>query len=209
MVLLVLMFRDFGEWSFDEVARVGDPQANVDAILVETNGGATTSFGYEVFLLARGHAAERSGHPVATFYGAVRSEHAYGVNLRWVSSDTLAVEYLDAQHVNWLNGSLILDGRKINIVLKPGVTDPSAPPGGMLYNLQGRPRGAVEQIVGPEPREASFASSVVRRRCSVAPWPGQLRRYAELSAQFWSGDAPGCWWVAIYRVRHASVQPGL
>jgi len=153
MVLLVLMFRDFGEWSFDEVARVGDPQANVDAILVETNGGATTSFGYEVFLLARGHAAERSGHPVATFYGAVRSEHAYGVNLRWVSSDTLAVEYLDAQHVNWLNGSLILDGRKINIVLKPGVTDPSAPPGGMLYNLQGRPRGAVEQIVEPERRE--------------------------------------------------------
>jgi hypothetical protein len=36
---------------------------------------------------------------------------------------------------------------------------------------------AAEQIVGPEPREAPFASSVVRLSCSVAPWPGQLNRY--------------------------------
>src|SRR5215471_7713348 len=34
-----------------------------------------------------------------------------------------------------------------------------------------------EQMVGPEPREATFASSVIRRSCSVAPWPGQLNRY--------------------------------
>jgi hypothetical protein len=34
-----------------------------------------------------------------------------------------------------------------------------------------------QQIVGPEPREATFASNVIRRSCSVAPWPGQLRRY--------------------------------
>src|SRR6185295_1665669 len=36
---------------------------------------------------------------------------------------------------------------------------------------------AAEQIVGPEPREASFASSVIRLSCSVAPWAGQLNRY--------------------------------
>ena len=35
-----------------------------------------------------------------------------------------------------------------------------------------------QQIVGPEPREATFASSLVRRSCSVTPWPGQLKRYA-------------------------------
>jgi Carboxypeptidase regulatory-like domain len=35
---------------------------------------------------------------------------------------------------------------------------------------------AVEQIVGPEQREATFASSSIRRSYSVAPWPGQLRR---------------------------------
>jgi hypothetical protein len=37
---------------------------------------------------------------------------------------------------------------------------------------------AAQQIVGPEPREATFASSVILRSCSVAPWPGQLRRSA-------------------------------
>lgn len=153
VILIGLELRDFGQWSFDEVARIPSSTSNVDAVLVETNGGATTSFGYEVFVLSRGQAPQRSGHPVANLYGAVRSEHAYGVNLRWVSSDTLAVEYLDAQDVHWLNGSVILGGREIKIVLKPGVNDPSAPSGGMLYNLQGRPRGAVEQIVEPERRK--------------------------------------------------------
>ena len=40
---------------------------------------------------------------------------------------------------------------------------------------------ALEQIVGPEPRAASFASSLVRRSCSLAPWPGQLRRSTSFS----------------------------
>ena len=41
--------------------------------------------------------------------------------------------------------------------------------------------GAIQQIVGSEPREASFASSVIRLSCSVAPWPGQLHRYPALN----------------------------
>jgi len=143
IVLVGLALRDFGEWSFDEVARVAHSQAGVDAVLVETNGGATTSFGYEVFVVPRGQTPKRSDHPVANLYGAGRNEHAYGVNLRWVSTDTLAVEYLDAQHVNWYNGTVIVSGREIKIILKPGVNDPSAPPGGMLYNLQGRPRSGL------------------------------------------------------------------
>jgi hypothetical protein len=143
IVLFGLSLRHFGEWSFDEVARVSHPQANVDAVLVETNGGATTSFGYEVFVLPRGKCPERSGNPVAYLYGAGRNEHAYGVNLRWDSSDTLSVEYLDARHINWVNGSVIVNGREIRVVLKSGVNDPSAPGGSMLWNLQGRPRSAL------------------------------------------------------------------
>ena len=34
-----------------------------------------------------------------------------------------------------------------------------------------------QQIVGPEPREATFASSLVRRSYSVTPWSGQLNRW--------------------------------
>ncbi|MBL8397465.1 MAG: hypothetical protein JNL84_04855 [Candidatus Accumulibacter sp.] len=49
-VLLLAWFFSglIGEPSKDEVARVVSPSGNIDAVLFETNGGATTSFGYEV-----------------------------------------------------------------------------------------------------------------------------------------------------------------
>jgi hypothetical protein len=96
---------DLWRMVFDEVARVPHPNANVDAVLVETNGGATTSFGYEVFIFPRGQKPRRSDHAVVSLYGAGRSDHAYGANLRWAPNDTLVVEYLDAQHADWLNGT--------------------------------------------------------------------------------------------------------
>jgi hypothetical protein len=37
--------------SRDEVARVASPDGRVEAVLIETNGGATTSFGYEVHVV--------------------------------------------------------------------------------------------------------------------------------------------------------------
>jgi len=40
---------------------------------------------------------------------------------------------------------------------------------------------ATEQIVGPEPRGATFASNVIRLSCSVAPWPGQLNRWVAVT----------------------------
>jgi len=44
---------------------------------------------------------------------------------------------------------------------------------------------AAEQIAGPEPRAASFASSVIRRSCSVVPWP---QVGARLCARLLLGD---------------------
>jgi len=128
------------EWSFDEVARVPHPSASLDAVLVETNGGATTSFGYEVFILPRGGHPKRSAAPVASLYGAGRNERAYGVNLRWQADDTLVVEYLEAQHTALRDNHVTVNGRAINVLMKSGVNDPAAPPGGMLYNLERRRR---------------------------------------------------------------------
>src|ERR1043166_6260926 len=138
ILLISLTLRDLGQWSFDEVARVPKSDADIDAVLVETNGGATTSFGYEVFILPRGQKPNCSDHPVVSLYGAGRNENAYGANLRWTLSDTLVVEYLDAKYADWLNGSLTVNGRVINIVMRSGVNDPTAPAGGMLYNLERR-----------------------------------------------------------------------
>src|SRR5947208_1348029 len=77
------------ESSFDEVVRVPSPSSRVDAVLVEGNGDATTSFGYYVYVVTSGKAVSRRDGSVANFYGAVRSDSAYGVDLRWESDDRL------------------------------------------------------------------------------------------------------------------------
>jgi len=125
-----------GELSRDEVARITSPGGNVDAVLVETNGGATTSFGYEVFLVPEGGVYD-SGVKSASIYGAVRNEQAYGVNLRWYDAETLYVEFLEAKSEPIVQSPVTVDNREINIRLRSGIIDEKAPPGGMLYN---RPR---------------------------------------------------------------------
>ncbi len=121
--------------SFDEVARVTSPTSKFDAVLAETNGGATTSFGYEVFLVPKGEKIAR-GKGVASFYGAVRSEHAYGVNLKWESSHSLVIEYLEARGATLSQQKITINDEVVSVAMRSGVSDPSAPPGGMLYNLE-------------------------------------------------------------------------
>jgi hypothetical protein len=125
--------------SFDEVARSTSPSGKLDAVLVETNGGATTSFGYLVYVVpARESTEQHQG--VAYLYGASRSEQAYGVNLRWAGSSDLTVEYLAAREADLRVSNISVAGQQIRVSLKSGVSDPTAPPGGMLHNLQVRLR---------------------------------------------------------------------
>jgi len=121
-----------------EVGRTTSPSGKVDAVLVEGSGGATTSYGYEVFVVPAGKSTWLQ-KKVAFLYGAARSEQAYGVNLRWVDRANLTLEYLRAQHAELLLPNVSVGGEQIRVSLRSGVTDPKAPPGGMLYNLEGRP----------------------------------------------------------------------
>ena len=50
VVILSLLLSACGIASEDEVARVTSPDGRVEAVLIETNGGATTSFGYKVLV---------------------------------------------------------------------------------------------------------------------------------------------------------------
>lgn len=137
-VLLIAWFFSalLGEPSKDEVARVVSPSGKVDAVLIETNGGATTSFGYEVYVVE--HDARPSGSPAVSLYSAVRNPHAYGANLVWLSPDSLAVEYLSAKSAKLDTHTQSVGTQAIYVALREGVTDNVAPPGGMLYNLRGR-----------------------------------------------------------------------
>ncbi|MEN1930024.1 hypothetical protein WCE37_13675 [Luteimonas sp. MJ250] len=121
--------------SRDEVARIASPSGDLIATVVEIDGGATTSFGYEV-RVARG-GLSLGGSEVASLYGAVRSESAYGVNLRWVSDDVLHIEYLEAKSAHLVSPGILAP--EVQVVLASGISDPLAPSGGMLYNLEGRP----------------------------------------------------------------------
>jgi len=123
--------------SRDEVARSSSPTGRVDAVLVETNGGATTPFGYSVYVVPKGARVPHEGE-VAQLIAAVRNDSAWGVNLRWVDHSHLALEYRDARDQAIRRGIVIVGADTVMVVLRSGVVDSTAPSGGMLYNLRDR-----------------------------------------------------------------------
>ena len=118
--------------SRERVSQVPSPDGGMVATLFETNGGATTSFGYEVEL------SPKEGSPgtlVAKLYGATRNEEAYGVNLKWASDSDLAIECLKLKGTPEVHDPVRLNGRTIQVNLRTGIEDQSAPSGGMSLNL--------------------------------------------------------------------------
>jgi hypothetical protein len=119
----------------DEVARIPSPGTGVDAVLVETNGGATTDFSYDVYLTRHGWPSGK-GQLVANLYGAIRSDSAYGANLRWVGSNALAIEFDSVRNTPWVDSTPHFRGMAFRVRLSPGTIDSTAPGGGMMYNLK-------------------------------------------------------------------------
>jgi len=138
-LILALLVVACGPVPADEVARVSSPDRRVEAVLVEMNGGATTSFGCEVHLTEKG---KTLGDRVARLYGAVRNAHAYGADLKWKSDTVLVVEFLEAREQTFEKATVRIVGRDVRVFLAPGVLDPDAPAGGMFYNLQLKKRGS-------------------------------------------------------------------
>jgi hypothetical protein len=156
VLLLIWFFSGLvGEPSKDEVARVVSPSGKVDALLFESNGGATTSFGYEAYVVERG--AKPTGSPVVSLYGAVRNEHAYGANLVWSSPDSLAVEYLSAKSTKLNANTQSVGTQTIRFALREGLTDNTAPSGGMLFNLRGHHDNPPNQSFQRSDKSCAFA----------------------------------------------------
>lgn len=118
-----------------EVTRATSPDGRVIASVHEINGGATTDFAYRVDM-ARAWPLNWTHH-AASFYGAVRNDCAYGIDIRWKDDDTLLVTYLEAKSEN-SDPSVNLIGRTVRIVTKSGVTNAAAPCGGMEYSQEGK-----------------------------------------------------------------------
>jgi hypothetical protein len=120
-----------------EVARAASPDGTVDAVLIERNAGATTSFDYRVHVVPHGGAW--GGHPhAAELYGAIRGTSAAGsasgVDLLWRDTNTLEVRYLKAHWTKLPKPQINFNGRAITIMLREGINNPNAPAGGMEYS---------------------------------------------------------------------------
>jgi hypothetical protein len=134
--LIILLTLHLGcSGSRDEVARVASPSDSVEAVLIETNGGATTSFGYQIYLVPKG-GRPNSGVQVASFYGAIRNDNAYGVNLKWEEAEKLVLEYLKAHSAKLIQEQATIKGEQVQVSLREGIKDANAPVGGMLHNLK-------------------------------------------------------------------------
>jgi hypothetical protein len=128
LALLCLAACDPGT-SFDEVGQAVSPDGRVRAILLETNGGATTSFGYVVRLAP---AAPSGSAPVEAgmLYGAVRSECAFGVDMQWVDAATLRLSFQSARQVD-VPDRVMVAGRPVRLELRDGIVNPDASCGAM------------------------------------------------------------------------------
>ena len=119
---------------WDEVARVASPDGHLEAVLSESSGGATTPFVYQVHIVEAGGAV--SGEPAAELVGATRNVSAYGADLVWMTAHRLDIRYLDATSTRRDDGVIGALGPGFELVLAPGHVNPSAPAGGMHYNLE-------------------------------------------------------------------------
>lgn len=113
-----------------EVLRVPSPDASVDAVVEQTDAGATTAPGYLISFPAHGCAP---GDAVLRVVGATRSSSGYGVAVRWDGPRAVTVAYLDARFTDPATTpftAATLAG-PVSVTLHPGVVDPSAPSGTM------------------------------------------------------------------------------
>lgn len=105
------------------------------AVVYELNGGATTSFAYEVEIEDTGFWF--FGRKVAHTYGAIRNNKgAYGVVPRWVSDEELHIQYFSSRHDEVFSPYTRLFGSPVRVEIRLNINDTAAPAGGMLDNLK-------------------------------------------------------------------------
>ncbi len=125
-----------GEPNNDEVARVISPNGAFDAVLFETNGGATSHL-VTTFMSLNMVRRQRTlplFHSMAPF--GIKA-HTAPISNGW-HPDLVAVEYLSAKSSKIKMPVVSVRNQAIRLVARDGVADNTAPSGGMLYNLRGR-----------------------------------------------------------------------
>ena len=128
-LLIVLSFPLVGCTTRNQVARVASPDGLLDALVFESDCGAICDVVDEVWVVPRG---SRHGKEVASFNDAVRSEHAWGKNVKWDSGHRLVFEYFSAAQAKLLMQKTVIAGQDVQVSLRDGISDPLARAGEML-----------------------------------------------------------------------------
>jgi hypothetical protein len=128
----------FSDPSREEVARLTSPSGAFDAIVFEINGGATTSFGYEVHIATAG-AQLKPMSPIQGrktsaihLYGAT-TKLGYGMSLVWTSPTALLVEYEQARDAALQKPAVNIGNATVSVSLKNDFASDQPLPHGIIY----------------------------------------------------------------------------
>jgi hypothetical protein len=112
-VILYSVSMPVSKISYKEVFRVSSPDSLVDAVLVQTNTDATTSYGYRIYIVPTG---SQPKYDAENF----RADHFQGWALNWKEPKLLEIKYDEArifhfsnfwQSTNFKSGSYVVEIR--------------------------------------------------------------------------------------------------
>lgn len=110
--------------SLTETNRIVSPSGKIDAVVIEADGGATTSVIQRIYLVEHGEQA--SGFPDAILDGATvyNDENSsvcfdYGVKMKWEPSSKLILKYVSVNRSEVFNSPIKIAGENIYINLHP------------------------------------------------------------------------------------------
>jgi len=88
-----------GEGAITEVKRIASPDKKVEAVLIETNGGATVANGNKVFIVLPGRGIKGDDLRFAIF----NADHCSELDIEWKQNRVLSVKYDKARIFNYTN----------------------------------------------------------------------------------------------------------
>ncbi|MEX1830123.1 hypothetical protein [Luteibacter sp. CQ10] len=113
-----------------EAARVTGPDGLLDAVVLESDAGATTGYTYSVCIVVRGKPCVANAL-VARFDEAARSPSSWGVDVVWQSPKHLEIRYLRAKSAELIDLEQP-SSSTTRVTLKAGVDNLAAPHGPMV-----------------------------------------------------------------------------
>ena len=80
----------------EEISRFTSPDSKVDAVLMQTNGGATTSYGYFLHIVPKGKSTKKGDE-------IFRADRVEGLIFKWIKVTQLEIKFKKAKIYHFSN----------------------------------------------------------------------------------------------------------